>query len=73
MNNIDISQFNLLKKKSSDSFHQQKKMIAQLLKGEKVMCEHCQQQIVMTPASNEHPLKLSCLKKCTDIELDLSL
>lgn len=73
MNNIDISQFSRLKKRSSDSFHQQKKMITQLLRGEEVKCEHCHQAIVMIPASNEHPLKLRCVKECTDIELDIAL
>lgn len=71
MNGIDISQFNRLKKQSSDSFHQQKKRMAKVMKGEKVSCEICKQNITMIPASNTTPLQLRCKKGCTDIELDL--
>lgn len=72
MNNIDISQFNHLKKQCSQSFHQQKKLIAQVMKGEQVKCDVCKQEVSMIPASNEQPLKVRCAKGCTDIQLDIA-
>lgn len=72
MNNIDISQFNRLTKQSAQSFHQQKKLIAKLMRGEEVRCEVCKQHIIMKPADNTRPLHMVCAKGCTDIELDMA-
>lgn len=71
MNNIDLSKFKRLSKQSAQSFHQQKKLITKLMRGEAVKCEVCQQNIAIIPASKDQPLKLQCEKKCTDLELDI--
>lgn len=75
---IDIEQFSVLQKKSSESFHQQKSLIKKLMAGEKIVCTTCLQplklilptkaQLALPP--EERTSNIICTKGCTDIQLD---
>ncbi|NQY64953.1 MAG: hypothetical protein HRT38_14720 [Alteromonadaceae bacterium] len=73
---IDPKQFDSLQKMTSKSFHQQKKLIKNVMAGKKVFCPVCDQLLVLTlpkageqSKSNKAP-GISCAKGCTDIILD---
>jgi len=63
--------FTQLQKTSAESFHQQKRLIKQVLAGHKVLCPGCQQAITVKRDQQAQQLQLTCVKRCTDILLDL--
>ncbi|NQY35200.1 MAG: hypothetical protein HRT37_09590 [Alteromonadaceae bacterium] len=75
---IDAKQFASLQKMSSKSFHQQKNLIKNVMAGKKTFCPECDQLLVLTLPDTGEPSKLnkapgiSCVKGCTDIQLDFS-
>jgi len=64
-----LSAFN---KAASNSFHQQKNFIKNVLAGKITLCPICQQtlSVYLTEASTSSSIR--CKKQCTDIALDCS-
>jgi hypothetical protein len=62
--------FSALNKQAANSFHQQRNLIKKVCRGDKVLCSHCQQPLVLKPPSNKVAL-ISCTKGCTSIELEI--
>ena len=67
MTKIDFSQIN---KAAADSFNLQRNVIKRLAKGQKVLCEKCQQPLMLTVIS-EGESGVQCTKGCTQINLEL--
>lgn len=60
--------FSGINKSSSDSFHQQKNMIKQVLAGKSVPCLKCKKPLKVETI--ETGLHLFCAAGCTDVKLD---
>lgn len=60
--------FSVRNKKAANSFNQQKALITKVLTGKNVQCPICHTNLSINKVSNG--LHLTCLKGCTDIELD---
>lgn len=69
MAKIDFSQIN---KTAADSFNLQRNIIKRLAKGQTVLCEQCQQPLMLT-LTNEDESGISCAKACTQINLELDM
>ncbi len=69
---IDIKQFAALQKASKDSFFQQKKLVKQVMAGQKVLCSVCNQPLVLTIPEQDEISGIRCNKGCTDIQLDFA-
>ena len=69
MTKIDFSQIN---KTAADSFNQQRNVIKRLAKGQKVLCDQCQQALTLTVLS-EGESGVQCTKGCTQINLELDV
>lgn len=77
---IDLNKMASLQKASKASFQQQKLMIKKLMMGQKVLCSHCQQALILNlphthTSIDKQPQKeqissICCAKGCTDIVLD---
>ena len=70
---IDISALKQLQKNSTDSFHQQKKIIKKLTAGQQVLCETCKQPLTLrlpVKGKDQQASFIFCDKGCTDILLD---
>jgi ATP sulfurylase len=68
---INIQQFKALQKKTSDSFHQQKKLIKNIMLGKNVYCRQCQEILQVKFTKEATIAHVCCTKGCTDIELEL--
>lgn len=66
----DISQLKALQKRSSQSFHQQKKLIANLLVGKKEHCLKCAKLLYVEIDNDKNVTRISCKAACTQIELE---
>jgi len=69
---INIQQFKSLQKKSSQSFHQQKKLIKNLMLGKPQYCPICKEKLAFKSNEKGTLVNVYCVKGCTDIELDIS-
>lgn len=67
MTKLDFSEKN---KNAADSFNTQRNTLKKVFKGDKVLCEHCQQPLALIPAQDGIAF-VSCKKGCTKIELEL--
>ena len=67
----ELSELLSINKKTAKSFHQQKKLIADLMKGKQVNCTHCQQPLAMSKNEDENVV-ISCKQQCTNILLELA-
>ncbi len=67
---LDISQLKKLQKRSTRSFHQQKKLIANVLNGQKVYCPQCEKLLSVKVDYDKGSTKIFCKATCTDIELE---
>ncbi|MDO6428797.1 hypothetical protein Q4489_17445 [Thalassotalea sp. 1_MG-2023] len=67
---LDISQLQTLQKRSAKSYHQQKKLIANVLKGQKECCPHCEKPLSINVDYDQGITKIRCKAACTDIELE---
>ncbi|MBL4908612.1 MAG: hypothetical protein JKX78_01080 [Alteromonadaceae bacterium] len=68
---INIQQFKTLQKKTSASFHQQKKLIKNIMLGKDVYCQQCN-GILQVKFNKEATLAhVCCVQRCTDIKLEL--
>jgi hypothetical protein len=76
---IDLDKFSAIQKASKKSFQQQKVLIKKLMSGQQVLCPKCRQVIQLSlPTSADSAQKnkkssISCIKGCTDIQLDFVL
>ena len=68
---INIQQFKALQKKTSDSFHLQKKSIKNILLGKNVYCQQCHKILQVKFTKDATIAHVYCAKGCTDIELEL--
>jgi len=66
MTKLDFSSFN---KNAAASFHQQRNLIKQVLKGQSVLCKQCNHPITVTHSDKEQ-LGIGCTKGCTSITMD---
>ncbi|NRA54769.1 MAG: hypothetical protein HRU23_11545 [Gammaproteobacteria bacterium] len=62
--------FSALNKQAANSFQQQRNLIKKVCRGDKVLCQHCQQPLALIPAENK-VASIRCTKGCTTIELEL--
>jgi len=62
--------FSALNKQAANSFHQQRNLIKQVCRGDKVLCPDCQQLLTLMPSDNK-VINIKCAKGCTAIELEL--
>jgi len=70
---IDLKQFALLQEKTSQSFHQQKLLIKQVIAGNEVVCKKCGTRLQLntpTDKNNDVATGIVCSKGCTEILLD---
>jgi len=67
MTKLDFSAFN---KNASNSFHQQRNQIKKVLRGDTVLCEHCNKPLALIASDKEHA-QIGCTKGCTLINMDL--
>jgi hypothetical protein len=65
-----IASFEQLQKSSSDSFHQQKKLIKQVLLGKTILCAVCRKPLQVKQDNTLKQFHIYCDKKCTSILLD---
>jgi len=64
--------FSNLNKQSSKSFHKQKNLLKQLMKGQLVNCSHCKQAIKLYLPEDKVKPGARCAKGCTDIDLEFA-
>ncbi|MFQ6370133.1 hypothetical protein [Shewanella sp. YIC-542] len=64
-----------INRRSANAFHEQKRLIKQLLAGKTITCRHCGQalQAQLPSAHSDTTGYIRCAKGCTDIELEASL
>lgn len=61
--------FSFINKEAAASFNQQRNLIKKVLKGQKVLCEQCNQPVLMT-SSDKEQVSIGCSKGCTNIDMD---
>ena len=69
---VDLSKLAALQKSSKQSFFQQKKLVTQVLAGQKVLCQECQQPLKFSSSEQAEHSGIFCPQGCTDIQLDCS-
>ncbi|WP_286235290.1 hypothetical protein [Thalassotalea sediminis] len=67
---LDITSLKTLQKRSSQSFHQQKKFIADVLAGKQCNCPHCGKALLVEFDEAQGMTKILCKKLCTNLVLE---
>jgi len=67
MTKLDFSSIN---KNSANSFHQQRNQIKKVLRGDKVLCDTCNQPLALLSSTKEEA-RIGCNKNCTTINMEI--
>lgn len=65
--------FSALNKQRADSFQQQRQLIKRVLRGERVVCQECQQSLSVVTTELEAENLIKCVRGCTSILLQFGL
>ncbi len=69
---LDLKKFAALQRASKESFVQQKKLVKQVMLGQKIPCSTCNQPLMLTTPEQDETSGIRCSMGCTDIQLDFT-